>query len=69
MLAAVEFDNQMTRDAAVIGKVGANPVLPAESESATALSSEVPPTTSAPRKSSQYEDAGLDRADFRLRNS
>jgi len=43
MLTAVEFDNQMPRDAAEVGKVGANPVLPAEFESAQALGSEVRP--------------------------
>jgi len=37
MLAAVGFDNQVLCDAAKIGKVGTNPVLPAEFESATAL--------------------------------
>jgi len=29
MLTAVEFDNQVLRDAAEIGRVGTNPVLPA----------------------------------------
>jgi len=50
MLAAVEFDDQPRRDAAEIGKVGTNAVLPAEFESATALGSEVAPATSAPRQ-------------------
>ena len=43
MLTAVEFDNQVLRDAAEIGKVGTNPVLSAQFESATALGSEVRP--------------------------
>jgi len=43
MLTAVEFDNQVPRDAAAIGKVWTNPVLPAEFESATALGSGVRP--------------------------
>ena len=43
MLTAVEFNNQVLRDAAEIGKVGTNPVLPSEFESATALGSEVRP--------------------------
>jgi len=37
MLTAVEFDNQMPLDAAEIRKVGTNPVLPAEFESAQVL--------------------------------
>jgi hypothetical protein len=47
MLTAVEFDNQVLRDAAEIGKLGTNLVLSAGFESAAALGSEVP-TTSAP---------------------
>jgi hypothetical protein len=43
MLTAVEFNNQVLRDAAEIGKVGTYPVLPAESESTTALGSEMHP--------------------------
>jgi len=43
MLTAVEFDNQVLPDAAEIGKVGTNPVLPSEFESAAALGSEVRP--------------------------
>jgi hypothetical protein len=43
MLTAVEFNNQVLRDAAEIGKVGTNPVLSAGFESATALGSEVRP--------------------------
>jgi len=43
MLTAVEVDNQVPRDAASVGKVGTNPVLPAEFESAQALGSELRP--------------------------
>ena len=43
MLTAFELDNQVLRDAAEIGKVGTNPVLSPEFESATALGSEVRP--------------------------
>ncbi|HXR36280.1 MAG TPA: hypothetical protein VN754_10050 [Candidatus Binataceae bacterium] len=43
MLTAVEFDNQVLRDAAEIGKVGTSPMLAAEFEPATALGSEVRP--------------------------
>jgi hypothetical protein len=61
MLTAVEFDNQMLRDAAEIGKVGTNPVLAANLNPPRRLL-EGEPTTSAPRKSTQHEDAGLARA-------
>jgi len=43
MLTAVEFNNPVLRNAAEIGKVGTNPVLAAEFESATALGPEVRP--------------------------
>jgi hypothetical protein len=69
MLTAVEFDNQVLSDAAEIGKVGTNPVLPSEFESATALGSEVRPQLPLLVSRFKHEDAGLDRADFRLRNS
>ena len=59
----------MPRDAAEIGKVGTNPVLPAEFESAPALSCEVRPQLPLLRGLAQHEDAGLDRAQFRLQNS
>ncbi len=39
VLTAVEFDNQVPRDAAEIGTVGTNRVLPAEFESPQALGS------------------------------
>jgi hypothetical protein len=43
MLTTVAFDNQVPRDAAEVGKVGTNPVLPTEFESAQALGSELRP--------------------------
>jgi hypothetical protein len=43
MLAAVEFDNQVPRDAADIGAVRTDPVRSAEFESPEALGSEVLP--------------------------
>jgi hypothetical protein len=60
MLTAGEFNNQVRRDTAEIGKVGTNPMLPAEFESTSALGSEVCPQL--PLLVSRQEDAGLDRA-------
>jgi hypothetical protein len=69
MLTAVEFNNQVLRDAAEIGKVGTNPVLPTELKTRRGAWLLGVPTTCAPRKSTRHEDAGLDRADFPFRNS
>jgi len=68
MLTSVEFDNQVLRDAAEVGKVGTNPLLSAEFESAQALGSELRPPLPL-RQRTRHEDAGLDRAQFRLQNS
>ena len=48
MLTAVEFDYQVLRDAAEIGKVGTNPLQSAQFESAIALGSEVRPQLPLP---------------------
>ena len=65
VLTAVEFNNQVLRDAAEIGKVGTNPVVPAEFDSVTALGSEVRPQLPLLVSRLRHEDGGLDRADFR----
>ena len=69
MLTAVEFNNQVLRDAAEIGKVGTNPVLPAEFKPATALGSQVCPQLALLVSQLGTKTPGLDRADFPLRNS
>jgi hypothetical protein len=69
MLTAVEFNNQVLRDAAEIGKVGTNPtnpVLSAGFESATALGSEVRPQL--PLFVRRGTKTSLERADLHLQN-
>jgi hypothetical protein len=62
MLTAVEFDNQVPRVAAEIGKVATNPVLPGEFESAQALGSELRPQLPLLVRGLATKTAGLDRA-------